>query len=109
MTDPGARVVLETLPDLEMLDISNNWQVTHNLFSAADGVTRISSRFVALGVAKTNLVPIFVEQIANRILDLTGNFGTVYHQHPLDAIAYTAKHVPLVEQPELDSSCMLRA
>jgi hypothetical protein len=85
VTDDGVCVVLEDLANLELLDISNNWQVSHNIFTT---ITKLNPGFQALGIAKTNLAPIFVEQVANRVWELTGRFGSVHHQHPLEAVCY---------------------
>ena len=91
VTDPGVKDVLENAPELELLDVSNNWQISHALFTADTGISRVSLNFQALGLCKTNLIPIFAEQVANHLLSLTGRFGTVFHQHPLEAIDNVGK------------------
>jgi hypothetical protein len=103
ISDLGIRSVFEICAELELLDFSHNWKVTHNFWQSL--TVKSGRKLDSVGVAQTNIAPVFVEPLREFLSNQSGKDDVVCSRIPLESVDYFGRHV----RTELDSVVRLRA
>ncbi|KAF4702021.1 hypothetical protein FOZ63_033830 [Perkinsus olseni] len=77
VSDDGVISILENCDNLEMLDLSFNRKISEAIFQRLRCVAS-KERFKRLGIKETNLVPLFTAQLADCLLNHTGNTAVIF-------------------------------
>ncbi|KAF4719373.1 hypothetical protein FOZ62_025321, partial [Perkinsus olseni] len=77
VSDDGVISILENCNQLEMLDLSFNRKISEAIPQRLRCVAS-KERFKRLGIKETNLVPLFTAQLADCLLNHTGNTAVIF-------------------------------
>ena len=90
ITDIGIRAIFEICGNLEIFDFSHNWKVSHNFWEAL--TIRSRTKLIAVGIAHTNLAPVFIDPLREFLFAETGNSEAVCGRAPIEAVDYLGQN-----------------